>query len=107
MKDDKILKLMQKHDFKAYTENTVKNIEQLMVKVKETRKQGFSESWEDVSHGVASFGAPVRDSSCKVIGAISVGGLISRFVGEKEKYWIDVVKDIAQNISDKLGFIRK
>jgi IclR family KDG regulon transcriptional repressor len=105
MKDDKILKLMQKHDFEAYTENTVKNIAQLMVKVKETRKQGFSESWEDVSYGVASFGAPLRDSSGKVIGAISVGGLISRFAGKKKKYWIGVVKDIAQNISDKLGFI--
>ena len=70
---------MCERGFKRFTENTVKNIDTLLDKVEQDRKQGYSVSWEGETIGVASYGAPVRDYSGKVIGAISIGGLISWF----------------------------
>ena len=55
--------------------------------------------------GVASFGAPVRDSSGQVVGAISMGGLLSNFKGKRKKYFINLVKETSQTISEELGFI--
>jgi DNA-binding IclR family transcriptional regulator len=105
MQDGKIVQIMRERSFKRFTENTVGNIDQLLAKVQQVRKQGYSVSWEDVTIGVASFGAPVRDFSGKVIGALSIGGLISRFEGEKKDYFINLVKETSLNISKKLGFV--
>jgi DNA-binding IclR family transcriptional regulator len=105
MQDEKIVQIMRERSFKRFTENTVGNIDQLLAKVQQVRKQGYSVSWEDVTIGVASFGAPVRDFSGKVIGALSIGGLISRFEGEKKDYFINLVKETSLNISKKLGFV--
>jgi DNA-binding IclR family transcriptional regulator len=73
-----------------------------MRKVKQTRQQGYSVSWEDVTIGVASFGAPVRDSSRKVAGAVSIGGLVARFDGDRKKHFINLVKETSQEISEEL-----
>jgi DNA-binding IclR family transcriptional regulator len=106
MKDEKIVQVMRERGLKRFTEYTVRNINQLLDKAKQIRKQGYSVSWEDVTIGVASYGAPVRDSSGKIIGAISIGGLISRFEGERKDYFINLVKETSQNISEKLGFVK-
>jgi len=104
MQDEKIRQIMQKQGFERFTENTIQNNDQLLNKIKETRQQGFSESWEDVTLGVASYGAPVRDASGNAIGAISIGGLVSRFEGEKREHFINLVKETAQKVSAELGF---
>lgn len=104
MQDERIIQIMQKQGFERFTENTVQNIDQLLAKIKQIRLEGFSVSWEDVTIGVASYGAPVRDTSGKVVGAISIGGLVSRFEGEKRDFFINLVKKSAQKISAELGF---
>ena len=104
MQDERIIQIMQKHGFERFTENTVQNIDQLLAKIKQIRLEGFSVSWEDVTIGVASYGAPVRDTSGKVVGAISIGGLVSRFEGEKRDFFINLVKKSAEKISAELGF---
>lgn len=102
MHDEEIAKIMHAKGFERFTEKTVRNIDQLMRKVKQTRQQGYSVSWEDVTIGVASFGAPVRDSSGKVAGAVSIGGLVARFEGDQKKHFINLVKETSQEISEEL-----
>ena len=107
MQDERIVHIMRERGFKRFTEDTVQNIDQLLDKVKQIQKQGYSVSWEDVTTGVASYGAPVWDSSGQVIGAISIGGLISRFEGKNKDYFINLVKETSRNISGELGFVSK
>ena len=104
MKDEQIAAIMRVKGFKQYTQNTVQNLDQLMDKVKKTRKQGYAVSWEDVTIGVASFGVSVRDFSKKVIGAISIGGIILRYEGKRKQYFINLVKKTAFAISKELGY---
>ena len=58
MQDERIIQIMQKQGFERFTENTVQNIDQLLAKIKQIRLEGVSVSWEDVTIGVASYGAP-------------------------------------------------
>ncbi len=104
MNDEQIASIMRLKGFKQFTQNTVKNLDELMEKVKKTAKQGYAESWEDVTIGVASFGAPVKDFSKKVIGSISIGGIILRYKGKRKRYFIDLVKKAAFAISKDLGY---
>ena len=104
MDDEKIFRIMKGIEFNHLTEHTIQNIHQLMDAVQQIRKQGYSVSWEDVTIGVGSFGAPVNDSSGTVIGAISIGGLLIRYDGRRKHHYIDLVKDTAMKISKGLGF---
>jgi DNA-binding IclR family transcriptional regulator len=53
--------------------------DQIWQDILRTRKQGYTYSVEDVIEGVAAIGAPIRDHSDQVIGAISIAGLLQHF----------------------------
>ncbi len=107
MKDDKIREIMDCKGYRRFTEHTVQNIDQLMQVVKKIRTTGVSESWEDVTIGVGSLGAPVRDSFGKIIGAISIGGLLSRYSNNRKTHFINLIKRTALKISTELGYTPK
>jgi len=103
--DAEIAELMRDKSFKQYTDKTVQNIPQLMKLIRKIRSQGFSESWEDVTTGVASLGAPLLDAFGGVVGAISIGGLLSRYDGDRKPFLIQLIKDTAAIISEELGYV--
>lgn len=105
--DGEIAELMRTKGFKRYTEKTVQNLTQLMTVVRQIRTQGFAESWEDVTIGVGSLGAPVLDAAGSVSGAISIGGLLSRYEGERKFALIRLVRETADRISKELGHLPK
>jgi len=104
MSDDQIMTITREKGFKKFTENSIQNLDQLMEKVSVVRKKGYSESWEDVTVGVASFGAKVKDASGSVVAAVSIGGILSRFKGKHKMYFINRIKDTAVAISKELGY---
>ena len=103
MDNESIESLMKQKGFKKFTDHTLQNLTDLLKEIELIRKRGYSVSWEDVTMGVASFGAPVCDSSGEVIGAISIGGLLLQYHGRKKQYFIDLLIKTAEKISKKLG----
>jgi DNA-binding IclR family transcriptional regulator len=57
-----------------------------------------------VTIGVGSLGAPVWDALGSVVGAISIGGLLSRYEGDRKARYVRLVKDTASRISRELGY---
>ena len=102
--DVDIAAIVQAKGFTRFTEHTVKSLPQLMKTIRKIRAQGYSESWEDVTVGVGSLGAPVFDALGEVVGAISIGGLLSRYEGERKAAYIHLVKETAAGISKELGY---
>jgi IclR family acetate operon transcriptional repressor len=102
--DADIAAILQAKGFKRFTEHTVKSLPQLMKVIRKTRLQGFSESWEDVTVGVGSLGAPVLDALRNVVGAISIGGLLTRYEGNHKTAYIQLVQETAARISKDLGY---
>jgi len=103
--DSQIAELMHAKGFKRYTQNTVQNLSQLMKIIGKIRALGFSESWEDVTIGVGSLGAPVLDAFGQVAGAISIGGLLCRYEGDRKAFLVQLIKDTAARISKELGYV--
>jgi IclR family KDG regulon transcriptional repressor len=103
--DAEIADLMCAKGFKRYTEKTVQDLSQLMKIVRKVRAQGFSESWEDVTAGVASLGASVLDGFGHVAGAISIGGLLCRYEEGRKGFLVQLIKDTAALISKELGYV--
>jgi len=102
--DADISAIMQAKGFKRLTEHTVKSLPHLMKIIHKIRSQRFSESWEDVTVGVGSLGAPVFDAQGDVVGAISIGGLLLRYEGHSKAAYIHLVKETAARVSKELGY---
>jgi DNA-binding IclR family transcriptional regulator len=102
--DADISAIVQAKGFKQFTEHTIKSLPQLMKTIRKIRQQGFSESWEDVTTGVGSLGAPVFDALGEVVGGISIGGLLSRYEGHRKAAYTRLVKETADRISKELGY---
>ena len=103
--DEKIKEIVDQKGFNKLTVNTVQSYSELMAVINKTRREGIAISWEDVTIGVCSLGAPVFDSLGQMAGAVSIGGLLASFEGERMNAMIRLVKNTADNISAELGYV--
>jgi DNA-binding IclR family transcriptional regulator len=74
-------------------------------KIEEIRVKGYSVSYEDVTLGVSSIGAPLFDHTGQVVGAISLSSTIYRFPPEREEEFAQQVMNAAKEISKSLGWL--
>lgn len=72
--------------------------------VREIREKGYSVSFEDVTLGVSSIGAPVYNHKGQVIGSISLSSTIQRLPAEREAEIAQLVVEAAKDISKSLGW---
>ena len=59
---------------------------------------------EEIEIGLRCVGAPLRDYSGALAGAVSVAGPTARFTRDKISFFADLVKKTAALISSQLGF---
>jgi DNA-binding IclR family transcriptional regulator len=90
---------------KRFTPNTVTDRNELRKQLKLIAEQGFAIDDEELDIGVRCIGAPIRDYTRRIIGAVSISGPCMRLTEERmEKELIPIVKKAAEEISTKLGY---
>lgn len=88
-----------------YTKETKTRPDDLMKDLFGVRELGYATDLEEFEEGLRCIGAPVRDYTRKVVGAISVSGPAHRLSGEKIAQKIGPEVDrAARAISARLGF---
>ncbi len=92
-------------EMKSYTPNTITDRETLKAHLRDVADQGYALDNEEMDIGVCCVGAPIRDYTRRIIGAVSISGPSMRFSMERmEKELIPLVKRAGEDISTKLGF---
>jgi IclR family KDG regulon transcriptional repressor len=104
--DDKISMLIEMGDMKKLAAGSLVSPNDLWNDVLRTREQGYTHSVDDVTEGVAAIGAPVKDYSNQVVGAISIAGLLPHFGEERLPELIKIVCQEAREISSNLGWVK-
>lgn len=89
---------------KAYTEHTITNPIKFKKELEKVRRQGYAISIEEISKNNYSIAVPVRDANGKVACAITVVGPLSRVNKGKLEQFIRIMKDAAQDASERLGY---
>lgn len=103
--DEEVKRAIQKTDFVAYTEYTLTSVEKYLDELKQVRIDGYAKSdREDTLQQVAS-AAPIRNHDGKVIAAISCVGFYESQINLDDLGL--VVKEVADRISAKLGYLPK
>jgi IclR family transcriptional regulator, KDG regulon repressor len=104
MTDDELEQYLPK-ELKRFTPHTRADRDELKRELKVIAEQGFAIDNEELDVGVRCAGAPIRDYTRRIVGAVSVSGPSMRFSDERmEKELIPLVKRAAEEISLKLGY---
>jgi len=89
---------------KAFTPYTIINGVALRADVEQTRYQGYTLSYQDVTIGVAALGVPVFDHRNMAVGALSLSGITPRWTEAHMAEVLAAVRKAAQQISLKMGW---
>jgi len=102
--DREVKNIFRSHGLKAYTVNTARNLDQLLANLRGVRKRGYAVDDEEIELGLRCVGAPIRDYTGAMVGAISVAAPSARLAEKKIPVFGRLVMTIAEEISEKLGY---
>jgi IclR family KDG regulon transcriptional repressor len=92
-------------EIRRFTQNTVTDVDELKRELKKVTELGYSIDNEELDTGVRCVGAPVRDYTRRIVGAVSISGPSMRLSLERiEKELVPLAKEAAEQISVKLGY---
>lgn len=104
MTDEELENYLPVKEMKRYTPNTLTDKDDLKKHLKMVADQGYAIDDEEMDVGVKCVGAPIRDYTRRIIGAVSISGPSMRFTDERlEKELIPLVVKAGEEISHKLG----
>ncbi|GAK05537.1 transcriptional regulator, IclR family [Geomicrobium sp. JCM 19037] len=102
--EERLLQAVEGDGFVAHTKNTITTVDELRDELRDVRAKGYAISLEELSEGVATIAAPIRDYTGKVIASVNLIGPVQRV----NQYTIHThtrrVVDAGKQISRKLGF---
>jgi IclR family KDG regulon transcriptional repressor len=105
MSDEELENYIPSKELKRFTNNTITDRDVLKKQLKVIADQGYAIDNEELDIGVRCVGAPIRDYTRRIIGAVSISGPSMRFSDERmEKELIPLVVKAAKEISAKLGY---
>lgn len=94
-------KIINKLDFVPFTENTVKDRDELKSQLKTFRSQGYAVDDEEIEEGLYCIAVPVYDATYHMAVAISVSGLKPRMLNKKNRI-IESLLRLSERLSRKL-----
>ncbi len=97
-------RLLQSRPFKAFTPNTIRNLDQLLVDLRGIRRRGYAVDDEEIEIGLRCVGAPIYDHTMRMVGAISVAAPSARLTTQKLSAFGRMVLEAAEDISKELGY---
>lgn len=96
--------ILKETNLRAYTENTITDVDRLKAALEQVKEQGFALDNSEYEIEIKCVGVPVRDYTHKVVAGICISGPIYRMTEERvQQELITLVKNAGQNISHRLG----
>lgn len=103
--ENQIKALLGEEKLKAYTENTITEVDAFIEELKEVTQKGYAVDNSEHERDVRCVAAPVKNFTGTVIAAISVSTPAFRFSLQDIERMSVPVRDAALGISKRLGFI--
>jgi IclR family KDG regulon transcriptional repressor len=102
--DQEVKNIFRNQILRPYTANTVKTLNPLLTELRMIRKRGYSIDNEEIELGLRCVGAPIKDYTGAMVGAISVVAPSARLSTQKIHTAGKLVVTTAEEISTKLGY---
>jgi IclR family KDG regulon transcriptional repressor len=102
--EERVRQIVEQRGLPKFTENTITNLEDLLVHLREIREKGYALDREEHETGICCVAAPVFNHQGEPVAGLSVSGPIMRMDENKVKFCVDRVVHYANEISKNLGF---
>ncbi|HEX9023573.1 MAG TPA: IclR family transcriptional regulator [Geobacteraceae bacterium] len=107
MTDEELEHYLPAKELKRFTPNTITDRNELKKRLRDIAEQGYAIDDEELDLGVRCIGAPIRDYTRRIVGAVSISGPSMRLTKERmENELIPMVVKAAEDISIRLGYNR-
>lgn len=97
--------LIERIEFRRFTENTICSKEQLLQYLACAREKGYAEDTEELEPGLSCVAAPIFNHYGRAFAAISVSGPASRMTEDLRKRIGISLMEFTRDISRKLGYV--
>lgn len=87
-----------------FTSRTITDMSELLTELTRVRARGYSVAWGELEDDLAAVAAPVRDHAGTIVGAIAIGGPVSRIPRHRLASYRDPVVQAARSLSERLGY---
>ena len=104
--EDTIRKRLEEEPPVAYTDRTITDLNTLLGEYMKIRGQGYAISDGELNEEMIGIGAPVRDASRRVWAAISIAAPRMRVDEVKKERYIELLKTVAWEMSEKIPYGR-
>lgn len=102
--DEEVLRRLRAARPKALTRHTVTDVDTLLAKVQQVRRQGWSLVNQELEEGLISLAAPITDRSGRVIAALNLSGQANRTNTKvAQETLLPALLRAARTISQRLG----
>lgn len=102
--DEEVLRRLKASRPKALTKHTVTDIDALLAKVQQVRRQGWSLVNQELEEGLISLAAPITDRSGRCIAALNLSGQANRTNTKvAQETLLPALQRAARTISQRLG----
>lgn len=102
--DEEVLRRLKASRPKALTRHTVTDIDTLLTRVQQVRRQGWSLVNQELEEGLISLAAPITDRSGRVIAALNLSGQANRTNTKvAQETLLPALQRAARTISQRLG----
>lgn len=102
--DEEVLRRLKASRPKALTRHTVTDIDTLVARVQQVRRQGWSLVNQELEEGLISLAAPITDRSGRVIAALNLSGQANRTNTKvAQETLLPALLRAARTISQRLG----
>lgn len=102
--DEEVLRRLKAARPKALTRHTVTDIDTLLAKVQQVRRQGWSLVNQELEEGLISLAAPITDRSGRTIAALNLSGQANRTSAKvAQETLLPALQRAARTISQRLG----
>lgn len=102
--DSSLVDALIESGLKPIQKNTITDPNKLMAEIKQVKKDGYASSISELTEGVVSVAAPVRDYTGKVCAAITVVGPVQRIPKQKIPYFGKKVIEASKEASIRMGY---
>lgn len=102
--DYEVKNIFRDRTLRPYTANTVKTLDRLLTDLRVIRRRGYSVDNEEIEIGLRCVGAPIRDYTGAMVGAISTAAPSARLSAQKIPGVGKFVMAVAAEISEQLGY---
>lgn len=104
LSDDVVRQILADVEFVQHTDNTHRNIDQLINELAQVRQQHFAEDKEEQEPGLHCIAAPIYDRFGHVIAGLSISFPTIRFDDTRKEQYIRMLHQAGRSVSEQLGF---